>query len=304
MDTSGIIPGIVTGMYDFSLSDMVITEERKESVSFSIPYHGTELLLMTRAANLSASADGQVQQLGFIQSLVDSFNKTFLREERWRLFLTGVMNTLIITMLSILFGTALGFVVFMMCRNGNPVANGITRFCTWLVQGMPMVVLLMILYYVIFGSVSIGGIVVAIIGFAFTFGSAVFGLLRMGVGAVDSGQCEAAYALGYNNRRTFYRIILPQAAPHILPDYQGEVVGLIKASSIVGYIAVQDLTKMGDIVRSRTYEAFFPLIAVTVIYFALEGMIGFLISRISVCFNPKRRKADIILKGIKTDGQD
>jgi len=169
---------------------------------------------------------------------------------------------------------------------------------------MPMVVLLMILYYVIFGSVSIGGIVVAIIGFAFTFGSAVYGMLRMGVGAVDGGQYEAAYALGYSNRRTFYRIILPQAAPHILPAYKGEVVGLIKATSIVGYIAVQDLTKMGDIVRSRTYEAFFPLIAVTIIYFVLEGLIGFLVSRIGVCFSPKRRKPDEILKGIRTDAQD
>ena len=304
VDTSGIIPGIVTGMYDFALSDMVITDERKESVGFSIPYHGTELLLMARAADLAAPGAGQGEKSGFMQSLGDSFNKTFLREERWRLFLTGVMHTLIIIMLSILLGTALGFAVYMLCRNGNPLANGITRFCTWLVQGMPMVVLLMILYYIIFGSVSISGIAVAIIGFAFTFGSGVYGLLRMGVGAVDGGQYEAAYALGYSNRRTFYRIILPQATPYILPAYKGEIVGLIKATSIVGYIAVQDLTKMGDIVRSRTYEAFFPLIAVTVIYFVLEGLIGFFVSRISVCFNPKRRRADEILKGIRTDGQN
>ena len=87
----------------------------------------------------------------------------------------------------------------------------------------------------------------------------------------------------------------------MLPAYKGEIVGLIKATAIVGYIAVQDLTKMGDIVRSRTYEAFFPLIAVTVIYFVLEGLIGFLVSRISVGFNPKRRKPADILKGVKTD---
>ncbi|MBQ6324726.1 MAG: transporter substrate-binding domain-containing protein [Clostridia bacterium] len=290
-DYNGKRGGVITG----SFHDSVIQEALPDS-SISEYNSYTDMV--------AALTDGQTGQSGFMESLSDSFNKTFLREDRWRLFLTGVQNTLIITMLSILFGTALGFAVYMLCRNGNPVANGITRFCTWLVQGMPMVVLLMILYYVIFGSVSIGGIVVAIIGFAFTFGSAVYGMLRMGVGAVDGGQYEAAYALGYSNCRTFYRIILPQAAPHILPAYKGEVVGLIKATSIVGYIAVQDLTKMGDIVRSRTYEAFFPLIAVTVIYFALEGMIGFLISRISVCFNPKRRKADIILKGIKTDGQD
>ena len=290
-DYNGKRGGVITG----SFHDSVIQEALPDS-SISEYKSYTDMV--------AALTDVQTGQSGFMESLSDSFNKTFLREDRWRLFLTGVQNTLIITMLSILFGTALGFAVYMLCRNGNPVANGITRFCTWLVQGMPMVVLLMILYYVIFGSVSIGGIVVAIIGFAFTFGSAVYGMLRMGVGAVDGGQYEAAYALGYSNCRTFYRIILPQAAPHILPAYKGEVVGLIKATSIVGYIAVQDLTKMGDIVRSRTYEAFFPLIAVTIIYFVLEGLIGFLVSRIGVCFSPKRRKPDEILKGIRTDAQD
>ena len=90
----------------------------------------------------------------------------------------------------------------------------------------------------------------------------------------------------------------------MLPAYRGEIVSLIKATAIVGYIAVQDLTKMGDIVRSRTYEAFFPLIAITVIYFVLEGLIGFLIGRIGAGFNPRRRKPADILKGVKTDDQN
>ena len=87
----------------------------------------------------------------------------------------------------------------------------------------------------------------------------------------------------------------------MLPAYKGEVVSLIKATAIVGYIAVQDLTKMGDIVRSRTYEAFFPLIAVTIIYFALEVLIGRIISRLSININPKRRKPSKILKGVNTN---
>ena len=123
----------------------------------------------------------------------------------------------------------------------------------------------------------------------------------MGVGAVDSGQYEAAYALGYSNRRTFYRIILPQALPHVISAYRGEIIGLIKATAVVGYIAVQDLTKMGDIVRSRTYEAFFPLIAVTAIYFVLEGLFGLLVSRIGIRLDPKHRSPEHILKGVKTD---
>jgi polar amino acid transport system substrate-binding protein len=157
---------------------------------------------------------------------------------------------------------------------------------------------------VIFGSVDINGIAVAVIGFTLTFGAAVFGMLKMGVGAVDGGQYEAAYALGFSNRRTFFKIIFPQALPHVLPAYQGELVGLIKATAVVGYIAVQDLTKMGDIVRSRTYEAFFPLIAVTVIYFLLEGLLRFLTRALTYNIDFRNRKPEAILKGVKTDHQD
>ena len=108
-------------------------------------------------------------------------------------------------------------------------------------------------------------------------------------------------ALGHSGLHTFYSIILAQAIPHILPAYRGEIVGLIKATAVVGYIAVQDLTKMGDIVRNRTYEAFFPLIAITIIYFVLEGLLGFAVSRIGVSFDPKRRSRARILKGVRTD---
>ena len=159
----------------------------------------------------------------------------------------------------------------------------------------------MILFYVVFGKISISGIMVAVIGFTLTFGATVFGLMKMGVGTVDRGQYEAAYALGHSNRRTFFRIILPQAIPHILPAYQAEIVGLIKATAVVGYIAVQDLTRMGDIVRSRTYEAFFPLIAVTVIYFVMEGLLNIFVGWLRVKSDPKKRSKSRILKGVKTD---
>ena len=304
MDFDGMLAAVQSGKVDFAISGIAITEERKESVLFSDPYYTGGTMMAVLKAQQPAAAETPSQTAAeetFWDGLQASFEKTFFREDRWRLFGEGVLNTLIITALSILCGTALGFGVFMLCRKGNPFANGATRFFMWLVQGTPMVVLLMILYYIIFGSVAISGILVAVIGFSLTFGSSVFGLLKMGVGAVDNGQYEAAYALGYSNRRTFFKIILPQALPHVLSAYKGEIVGLIKATAIVGYIAVQDLTKMGDIVRSRTYEAFFPLIAITVIYFVLEGLLGFLVSRIGVNANPKRRKPADILKGVKTD---
>ncbi len=159
----------------------------------------------------------------------------------------------------------------------------------------------MLLYYVVFGRTSLNGMWVAVVGFTLTFGSAVYGMLRSGVNAVESGQTEAAYALGFSDRQTFFGIILPQAAQFFMPAYKGEIVTLIKATAIVGYIAVQDLTKMGDIVRSRTYEAFFPLIAVAVIYFILAGILTMIVSRVTFSIDPKKRTKEQILKGVRTD---
>ena len=299
----GIQPSVMTGKVDFAAAGFAITPERAESIRFSDPYYTGGSVMAVLKAKDAAAADVP-QEESFGGSIVSSFNKTFIREGRWKLFLEGIGTTMLITVLSILFGTVLGFLLFMLCRNGNAAANGIARFSMWLIQGTPMVVLLMILYYIIFGSVAISGITVAVIGFALTFGAAVFGMLKMGVGTIDRGQYEAAYALGHTNRHTFFRIILPQAVPHVLPAYQGEIVGLIKATAIVGYIAVQDLTKMGDIVRSRTYEAFFPLIAITVIYFVLEGLFSFAVSRVRVSMDPKKRRPDRILKGVNIHDQD
>ena len=113
-------------------------------------------------------------------------------------------------------------------------------------------------------------------------------------------QTEAAYTLGFNKTKTFFKVVMPQALEFILPIYKGELVSLIKATAIVGYIAVEDLTRVGDIVRSRTYEAFFPLIAVAVIYFLLARLLILIANMIEKRIDPKRRKAENILKGVNT----
>jgi len=292
MSFDAVLSAVQSGRCDIGCDCITITEERRESVLFSEPDYtgGTALLVMQDAPAESAG--------GFLSSMADSFQKTFIRENRWKLFAEGVGTTLLITVLSIIFGTALGFGVFMLCRNGNLVANTVTRFCVWLVQGMPVVVLLMILYYIIFGKVAISGAAVSVVGFTLVFGAAMYAMLKSGVGAIDRGQTEAAYALGYTDRKAFFRVVLPQALPHFMPAYKGEITALIKATAVVGYVAVQDLTKMGDIVRSRTYEAFFPLIAVAVIYFILAAILTFIVNKIEIRIDPRRRSRDSILKGV------
>ena len=291
MEFAAVMTSVQSGKAEIGTGSIIVTDERKEAVDF-VEYYPAAFMLLVRGSNTAQGATT------VWSGVISSFEKTFIRENRWRLLVDGVLTTLIITSLSIILGTILGFFVFMLCRNGNIVADGITRFSVWLLQGMPMMVLLMVLYYIVFGRVAINGVYVAVIGFTLTFGTSVFGLLKMGVGTIDRGQYEAAYALGYSNRRTFFRVILPQAIPHILPAYKGEIVGLIKATAIVGYIAVQDLTKMVDLIRSRTMEAFFPLIAATVIYFILEWLLGLFVSKLEIGMDPKNRKPESILKGV------
>ncbi len=294
-DYGAIVMAAKSGDVDCVMANLNVTDERKEAMLFSKPILNNQVGIIVRDESNAVSGTG------IFAGIQESFEKTFIRENRWMLFLAGIKTTLLITVMSILLGTVLGFAVFMACRNGNPAANLITRFAVWLVQGMPMVVLLMILYYIIFGKVEISGEAVAIIGFTLIFGAAVYGMLKVGVGAVDKGQMEGALALGYSNSMAFFRVILPQAIPHILPVYQGEIVALLKATAIVGYVAVQDLTRMGDLIRARTYDAFFPLIAVAVVYFVLAAILTGILKRITINFNYKQRSKETILKGVKTD---
>jgi polar amino acid transport system substrate-binding protein len=292
MSSDAILPAVQSGKYDIASSGLSVTEERKETMLFSEPYYEGGAVLLIRKAVVEEDA-------GFFASIASSFEKTFIRENRWELFITGICTTLLITIFSVLIGTALGFFTFMLCRNGNPIANAVTRFCIWLIHGMPVVVLLMILYYIVFGDVQISGTIVSIFGFTLIFGSAVFNMMKSGVDTVDRGQKEAAYALGYTDLRAFFRVILPQALPHVIPVFKAEITSLIKATAVVGYVAVQDLTKVGDIVRSRTYEAFFPLIAVAVIYFILAAILTYFVNKIEIRIDPRRRSPEDILKGVK-----
>ena len=293
MDFGAILPAITTGKCDLAAGGVAYTAERAESVLFSEPTYEGGSVIAVLNADAGAGA-------GFWESIRISFEKTFLRESRWKLFLKGIGNTLLITLLSALFGTLLGFFAYLLCRKGNSIANKVTGACIWLVQGMPTVVLLMVLYYVVFSRLDFSALTVAVIGFSLTFGASMFGMLRGGVKAVDRGQTEAAYALGYKDRTAFFRIILPQAAFHFLPDYRGQIIALLKATAIVGYITVLDLTKMGDIVRSRTYEAFFPLLAVTFFYFVIAAVLGRIIKGITFYADPHNRKPEKILKGVRT----
>ena len=285
-----IAPGVESGKYDIGMN-IVVSAERNESGTLSDVYYTTPIRLVILGEDDTS--------VGFIDSLKDSLYKTFIRENRWELFVQGAFVTVLITITSILAGTILGFLVYMTCRKGSVIANRTTNFMLWLIHGMPTVLLLMILYYIVFGSSSLSGMWVSVVGFSLMFACSMIDMLRVGCNAIGRGQMEASTALGYNEHQSFFRIILPQAAQHFLPIYRNEVVTLIKETSVVGYIAVLDLTKISDLVRSRTYEAFFPLIVTAIMYFVISALLTRLVTLVEHSIDPRRRKKDRILKGIQ-----
>ena len=296
-----IAPGVETGKFDIGMN-IVVSEERNETGTLSDVYYTCPVYLVVMNNSPYAASAGSdtaaVAKVGFFEKIEQSFYKTFIRENRWKLFVSGAGVTTLITICSIVIGTVLGFAVYMACRHGNKFANTTTNFFMWLIHGMPTVLFLMILYYVIFGSSRIAGMWISVIGFSLIFATAMIDMLRVGYNAIGKGQYEASTALGYSDTQSFFRILLPQAAHHFLPIYSNEVVTLIKETSVVGYIAVLDLTKISDLVRSRTYEAFFALILTAVVYFLIQGIMVRLVRMVQKKIDPRRRSDKKILKGI------
>ena len=271
---------------------LIKDEERAEEISFTDPYIAYDIIAVYDS--------GTDESDSFTDSLINSFQKTFIRENRWQMFLKGSGITLLISGLSVLFGTGLGLMLYLWCAQGKKAEQTVTDILCWLAGSTPTVVLLMILYYVLFGAYNISNVAVAIVGFSYLFGTSFYEKIVSGVKAVGTGQVEAARAQGFSANQTFFRIVFPQAIEHFFPEYQADVISLIQETSVVGYIAVMDLTKMSDLVRGRTYEAFFPLLATACIYFLMIWIMTSVLRRVSISVNSKNRSREDILKGIKT----
>ncbi len=288
---ASLIAALESGKADVASGSISITKERMERIDFADTYYESALVL------LMCSQKDVDKEEGFFTGLKDSFHSTFVVEGRWRLIVQGLGVTVLISVLSGIFGLLLGFVICMLRRINHKPVKWICAAFVRLIQGTPIIVFLMILYYVIFGSVDVSGIFVAVVGFTINFGAYTSEMMRSGIDTVDKGQSEAALAMGYTKPQTFFKIVFPQAAGNFLPVLKGEFISMVKMTSVVGYIAVQDLTKVSDIIRSRTMEAFFPLIATAVIYFAVANGMTAVLSLVEKRLEPKRKKRTV--KGVK-----
>ena len=218
-----------------------------------------------------------------MQELKKEFFTNFIEKNRWKYIVDGLKITLIVTIFAVLIGVLLGFLIAIVRTTHDKTGklkrlNAICKVYLTVIRGTPVVVQLMIIYFIIFGSVDISKVLVAIIAFGINSGAYVAEIFRSGIMSIDNGQFEAGRSLGFNYAQTMMYIIMPQAFKNVLPTLCNEFISLLKETSVSGYIALQDLTKGGDIIRSRTYDAFMPLIAVALIYLAMVMIFTKLVS--------------------------
>ena len=219
----------------------------------------------------------------WLENFRATFDLNFIQANRWRYLWDGLGRTLTITLLAGLIGLVIGVIIAMIrstydktAANARPtlgrrlfgLADWICRLYLTVLRGTPVVVQLMIIYFVVFAS-SDNGTLVASLAFGLNSGAYVAEIVRGGIMSIDNGQFEAGRSLGFNYLQTMRFIIIPQTVKNVLPSLANEFIALLKETSVAGYVAVADLTKGGDIIRSRTYSAFMPLIAVALIYLAM-----------------------------------
>ena len=205
--------------------------------------------------------------LGFGEAVYQSL----VYDNRYKFVLEGVFNTLIIAFFSVIIGIVIGIIVALIRNNYDKnnkmkVLNFIAKGYVDVVRGTPVILQLMIIYYVIFKSVDISVILVGILAFGINSGAYVSEIIRAGIQSIPAGQMEAGYALGFKYDKVMKYIILPQSIRNVLPALGNEFITLVKETSVGAYIGIIELTKASDIIASRTYDYFFPLIIVAIIY--------------------------------------
>lgn len=281
----GMLDCVNAGKCDLANGGIYVAGLTLPTVDRTVAYAQEEMCIMT------LDSDRPNVSLGvrdFLSSIKASFIRTFVTENRWKMMADGLGITIFITLLSSVLGTLLAFPVWLMRTAKNRfVALGAKVYIS-ILQGTPVLVILMVLFYLVFGSVDIDGLWVAIIGFSLNASAYIGEMLRSGIDSIPRGQTEAALALGYRPKRAFFRVVLPQAVRAILPVYRGELIGLLKSTSIVGYIAINDLTKASDLVRSRTYESFFPILTTAFIYFVVAWLLAKLLDAFGKSLDPRK----------------
>ncbi|MBO5763180.1 MAG: amino acid ABC transporter permease [Lentisphaeria bacterium] len=231
------------------------------------------------------------ENVSFWGSIRDSFELNFAKDQRWVYLAKGFGVTMEVSVFAVMLGVCIGFLVAVIRSTADltgklRLLNLLCKVYLTVIRGTPVVVQLLIIYFVIFGSCDVDKVLVAIIAFGVNSGAYVAEIIRSGISSIDPGQLEAARSLGLSYPQSMKLVILPQAIKNVLPALGNEFIVLLKETSVSGYIALMDLTKGGDVIRSQTYDAFLPLIAVAAIYLAVVMLFSWLLS----CFERRLKK--------------
>ena len=263
LEFDAIINSVQSGKADIGLAGMTVTKERLQSIDFTDSYTTSTQVIVVRNGESSA-----------ITSLKQKFYSNFIEDNRYLYLVKGLLITLQITILAILLGVAIGFLVGIlraMCdgRKKYKLLNLLLKGYVTIIRGTPTMIQLLIIYYVIFASSDMNKVLIAVIAFGVNSSAYVAEIVRSGINSVDSGQFEASRSMGFSYGQTMVYVILPQAVKNVLPALGNEFIVLLKETAITGYIGIMDLTRGGDYIRSRTFEAFLPLIAVALVYLCI-----------------------------------
>lgn len=214
-----------------------------------------------------------------MDSFIKSFQQNFIEKDRYMYLVKGFGNTITITLLAVIIGIILGFLIAVVRsthdkHGGLKILNAVCHVYLTVIRGTPTVVQLMIMFYIVLVSVN-NKIIVASIAFGLNSGAYVAEIIRSGIMSIDEGQFEAGRSLGLNYGQTMRLIIMPQAFKNVLPALVNELITLLKETSVSGYIGIMDLTRGADIIRSGTYEPFMPLIGTAIVYLAIVMLLTF-----------------------------
>ena len=221
----------------------------------------------------------------FFQNIGDLFYKTVIYDDRYKYILEGLFNTIIIAFFAVIIGVIIGTIVALIRNNYDQnqkfkLLNHLCNLYVSIIRGTPVILQLMIIYYVIFKSVNIDIIIVSIIAFGINSGAYVSEIIRAGINSIPKGQSEAGYSLGLKYAQIMQHIVLPQAIKNVLPALGNEFITLLKETSVGAYIGVVELTKASDIIASRTYDYFFPLLIIAIIYLTMTIGLSKLITKL------------------------
>ena len=290
---SAELSGLAAGAYDVCADPVVASEERLASVNVTDTLMQDEYYLLVRREPVLKEVP---RASLFIENMKGSIRRTFISEDRYKILLSGLRITILLSLAAGLAGTILGAGICFLRMRKNPYVSAFASLYIRVFRALPVVVLLLVLNYIVFRKSGLSSFWICAITFSIEFSAYSAEIFRSGIEAVPQGQFRAAMALGFGKMQTFLKVVLPQALIHFLPAYSGQFIATVKMTAVAGYISVVDLTKASDIIRSRTYEAFFPLFFTAAVYFLLCSFLVAFLRRLETKIHPRQRtvKKDIL----------